>query len=187
MPRPLPTAEEAVRILRAKRTRPLRRPPPAAGRSLAKMIRALDARFGQGAEGLQARWREIVGEALSRRTEPVRLITPKTGGGATLELRVEGPSATLIQHQSQEVIDRVNLFLGVGVVARLRIVQAPLRGFKGREPLPAPRRRRPMGPLDAADEARLAESLAALPDGALKAALTRLGREVLRAEAAETR
>ena len=187
MPRPLPTLEEAARILRANRTRPIRRPPPAAGRALSKMIKALDARFGRGAEGLQARWREVVGEALSRRTEPVRLITPKGGGGATLEIRVEGPSATMIQHQSQDIIDRVNLFLGAGALARLRIVQGPLRGFKGREPRPAPPRPRPMGPLDAADEASLADSLAAFPDGALKAALTRLGREVLRTEAARKR
>jgi hypothetical protein len=41
-------------------------------------------------------------------------------------------------------------------------------------------RRRIKGPLDAAAEAELAGSLAALPDGRLKLALQRLGREVLR-------
>ena len=36
------------------------------------------------------------------------------------------------------------------------------------------------GPLDAAAEQTLADSLAAFPEGPLKTALTRLGREVLR-------
>jgi hypothetical protein len=50
---------------------------------------------------LQARWREIVGETLARRTEPVRVIKSRTGEGGTLELRVDGPVASLIQHQAR--------------------------------------------------------------------------------------
>ncbi len=41
-------------------------------------------------------------------------------------------------------------------------------------------RRRTAGPLDAADEAALAASLAEAPDGPLKASLLKLGRAVLR-------
>ena len=140
MPRPLPTGGEAARIFTVKRTRPVARPPPTAAKALARTFKALDARFGQGGGGLQARWTEIVGQALARRTEPVKLITPRgraaagTSGAATLELRVDGPSATLIQHQAPEILARVNLFLGAGAVARLRIVQGPLRGFAGQEP-----------------------------------------------------
>jgi len=43
-------------------------------------------------------------------------------------------------------------------------------------------RRRAKGPLDAAAEQALVDSLSAFPDGDLKAALTRLGREVLRSD-----
>ena len=50
--------------------------------------------------------------------------------------------------------------------------------------LSAPRRRL-KGPLDAADEARLSDSLAAMPEGRLKRALVQLGREVLREAAAD--
>ncbi|MGI9169521.1 MAG: DUF721 domain-containing protein [Caulobacteraceae bacterium] len=181
MTRPLPSAPETARILAAKRSRPAGRPPPTVGRTLAKTIKALDARFGQGAGGLQARWAEIVGAALARRTEPARLTQSRAGGGASLELRVEGPSATLIQHQAADIIARVNLFLGAGAVVRLRIVQGPLRGIS-RCPSPAPRpaTRRAKGPLDAAGEQVLADSLAAIPEGGLKQALERLGREVMR-------
>ena len=181
MVRRLPSAEEAARILASKRTRRLPPPPPAAGRSIAPVVKALEARFGQGPEGLKARWREIVGEALARRTEPVKLVRPRGGaGGASLELRVDGPAAALIQHQAQDIMARLNLLLGPGAVTKLRIVQGPLQGGPRAEP-PAGRRRA-KGPLDAAAEKTLAEGLADVPEGRLKSALGKLGREVLRGE-----
>lgn len=184
MARQLPDAQETVRILSRRRTRPPPAPPPAAGRALTSTIKALDARFGQGAEGLKARWSEIVGRELARRTEPVKLI--KARAGAALELRVEGPSAAIIQHRAGDILDRVNLFLGPGAVERLRIVQGPLRGHVRRgaagRSQAGPRLK---APLDAADEAALEASLAGFPEGPLRSALARLGREVLRAAKAE--
>jgi len=177
MKRPLPSLEEATEILAHKRTRPQRRPPPAAGRQLTRFVKDLDQRFGQGPAVLQARWREIVGEVLARRTEPVKVTKPRTGGPGALELRVEGPAATLIQHQAPEIVARVNLFLGAGSIDKLRIVQGPVRKA---EPLSsgAPKRRKP--PLDAAAEAALEQAMADETEGPLKSALRNLGREVLR-------
>jgi len=177
MIRTLPSHAEAMRILARMRTRPARRPPPAAARAIAPALRALDARFGDGADALKARWREIVGETCARRTEPVRLSTSRSGAGASLEIRVDGPAATLIQHQAADILARVNLFMGAGTVERLRIVQGPLRRQPRAKTL---ERSRPRGPLDAAAEQDLAQSLAKLPEGPLKRALTHLGREVLR-------
>ncbi len=162
-----------------ERTRPAGRPPPAAGRALTRPLKALEAKFGQGVDGLKARWTEIVGANLARRTEPTKLVKSRAGDGASLEIRVDGPSATLIQHQASDILARVNLFLGAGAVTRLRVVQGPLRGLPPRAPT-ALARQRVKGPLDAAAEQSLAESLAAFPEGPLKTALTRLGREVLR-------
>ena len=85
MRRPLPTPEEAIAILRAKRTKPQRRPPPPAGKSLAPLLKDLETRFGQGPAALQARWREIVGDTLARRTEPVRIIKGRGGQGGALD------------------------------------------------------------------------------------------------------
>jgi hypothetical protein len=178
--RRLPSLQEAVEILSARRTRPAPRPPPAAARALTPMIKALEARYGKGADGLKARWREIVGPVLARTTEPNRLVTPRGGGGATLELRVAGSSATFIQHQAPDILARVNLFLGPGAVVKLRIVQGPLRGAPVPAATVARALRRAKGPLDAAVEQRLAEDLSGFPEGRLKQALTRLGREVLR-------
>ncbi|HEY8574219.1 DUF721 domain-containing protein [Phenylobacterium sp.] len=173
--RSLPSAQEALRILSAKRTRPQRRPPPPAGRGLSKLIRDLDEKFGQGAGALQARWREVVGVEIARRTEPVKLVKGRNGAPSSLEIRVAGPSAALIQHQAHEILARVNLFLGAEAVQKLRIVQGPLRVTPE---LQKPRRRE--APLDAAAEAKLAQDLADAPDGKLKQALMALGRGVLR-------
>jgi hypothetical protein len=174
--RPLPSPEEALEILRRRRTKPQRRPPPPAGKSLAPLIKTLEAKFGAGPGVLQARWREIVGETLARRTEPVRVIKGRNGDGGALELRVDGPIATLIQAQAAQITARLDLLLGKGAVTRLRIIQGPV---KAQAAVPSTRTRR-KPPLDAAAEKALDTSLAAQPEGRLKDALLRLGREVLR-------
>lgn len=179
MARQLPSFEDAARILTQKRSRPVRRPPPPAGRGLSKLIRELDERFGQGPGALQSRWREIVGEQIAKRTEPVKLVKGRGGQPGSLEIRVAGPAAALVQHQAPEIIARVNLFLGDGAVGKLRIVQGPLRPFAAPEASSTAKRRR-IAPLDAAKEAELAKSLAIQPDGPLKNALMALGRGVLR-------
>ena len=182
--RSLPSPAEAADILARRRTKPARKPPPPAGRNLTGLIKSLDAKYGEGAGSLSARWREVVGDALAKRTEPVKLIKPRGGGGSVLELRVEGPAAALIQHQAPEILDRVNLLLGAGTVTRLRIVQGAVRQSAVRQsaatPTDAPKARRRAGPLDAAAEARLAEGLAEAPDGPLKQSLLKLGRAVMR-------
>ncbi len=175
-----PRTQEALRILAARRTRPPPRPPPPAGRALTKTLKTLDAKFGHGVNGLKARWSEIVGKTLARRTEPSKLIKAREGGAA-FEIRVAGPSATLVQHQAGDILARVNLFLGAGAVSRLRIVQGPLQGMPERG-VGGMNKRRPKPPLDAAEEQALEASLDDFPEGSLKTALIRLGREVMRAE-----
>lgn len=179
MRRPLPTPAETLKILAARRSRPPRKAPPPAGRSLSPLIRDLDARFGQGHGGLQARWAEIVGDQIARRTEPVKLTKARGGAGATLEIKVEGAAAPAVQHQAADILDRVNLFLGKGAVEKLRIVQGPVRKAAAVATKPKAPRPRPLAPLDAAAEAELARAAEPAP-GPLREALVRLGRGALR-------
>jgi len=183
MRRPLPTVDEAREILARKRTRPVRRPPPVAGKALTAYIRSLETRFGEtggaGVRLLAPRWREIVGEVLGRRTEPVKLVRPRRGGPASLELRVEGAGAALIQHQAPDILARVNFILGEGAVDRLRIVQGPIKPAASTSTSTSPRKRSG-APLDAAIEAELAKGLEKPGDAKLKAALLKLGREIAR-------
>jgi hypothetical protein len=187
MPRRLPSPAETRRILAHKRTRPQFRPPPPAGRSLAKMIKALDERFGQGAGALEARWREIVGEVLAARTEPAKLTKGRGGQPGSLEIRVQGPAAALIQHQSSDILARVNLILGHGTVGRLRIVQGPVKPRPSAGAKAAARARRAPPPLDAAAEETLSGSLEGVKSDRLKAELLRLGRAATRSGRGEDR
>lgn len=177
MRRPLPTESEARQILAQRRTRPAPRPPPPAGRSLAPLIKKLDAQFGRGASALEPRWVEIVGERLARVTRPQKLTKGRGNAGGVLELRVVGPAALLVQHQSADIIQRVNLFLGAGSVEKLRIAQGPVKPLPASGAKPRPRGRAVL-PLPAATEAELNASVEAAPDS-LKAALGKLGRAVL--------
>jgi len=178
--RPLPTPAEAVEIFARKRSRPVRRPPPPAGRALSKMMKAMEDKFGQGPNALAARWPEIIADKrLARFTEPMKLIKPRgAAGGQILELKVDGAFAAFVQHQADEILARVNLVLGAGAVTRLRIVQGPVKPRL--ETAPPARKKKKTGPLDAAVEADLARSLETAPDNPLKAALLKLGRSVLR-------
>lgn len=175
MRRTLPTDAEAREILSRRKSRPAPRPAPRAGKALSAMIRDLDERFGRGAGALEPRWREIVGEPLARVTRPQKLSKGRGGKGGVLELRVAGPAALLVQHQSADILARVNLFLGEGAVERLTIAQGPVKPLPTARPAAAPVR---PAPLSAAVEADLNASVEPAPEG-LRAALTRLGRAVL--------
>ena len=177
MRRPLPTDAEARDILARKRTRPRRRPPPPMGRSLAPFIKQLDERFGQGSGQLEARWPEIVGEPLARVTQPIKLTKGRAGRGGTLELRVVGPAAAFVQHQSAEILARVNLFLGDGAAEKLRIAQGPVKVRAQRN---QPVRKVVDRPLAADQEEALHRAVEAAPSSDLRDALLRLGRNVLK-------
>lgn len=178
MRRTLPTESEARAILARCRTKPPLRPPPRAGRQLAPLIKKLDAQFGRGASGLETRWVEIVGERLARVCRPQKLTKGRGGAPGTLELRVIGAAALLIQHQSADIIERVNLFLGTKAVDKIRIQQGPLKPLADNTARPRPAGLRRLPPLPASTEAQLQASLEPVPDG-LKAALQKLGRAVL--------
>jgi hypothetical protein len=175
MKRSLPSVEEAVRILRTTHTKRAPRAGPTVHIQVQPLVKSLQARFEANDDGsgkLKARWTEVVGERLAKLCEPVRIIKGK-GRPGTLEIRVAGAYAPLIQHQSQVVIDRINLYLGSGSVDRLRLIQGPL-SVKPKTAQPP----RPM-PLNAAEELRLRDSLADVGDDRLRETLLKLGRSVL--------
>ncbi len=175
MKRSLPSLEESVRILRTTHTKRAPRAGPPVQKQVQPLLKSLQARFeanDDGAGKLKSRWNEVVGEQLSKLCEPVRIIKGK-GRPGTLEIRVGGAYAPLIQHQSQVVIDRINLYLGTGTIDRLRLIQGPL-SVKPQTAQPT----RPK-PLNAAEELRLRESVGDVADEKLREALLKLGRGVL--------
>jgi hypothetical protein len=134
------------------------------------------AKQGFAARELVTRWAEIAGPEIARHSEPLKIQWPRPVEGqpqepATLVLRVEGPAALEIQHASDAVLQRVNRFFGWSAVGKLALRQAPLS-----------RREKPGAPRapDARAVAQVAETLTAIEDEELRAALARLGASIKR-------
>ena len=134
------------------------------------------AKQGFAARELVTRWAEIAGAEIALHSQPLKMQWPRPVEGqpqepATLVLRVEGPMALEIQHSSDVILARVNRFFGWSAVGRLALRQAPL----SRRKLPALPR-----PPDPKAVAKVAETLSAVEDDQLRAALARLGASIKR-------
>ena len=134
------------------------------------------AKQGFAARELVTRWAEIAGPEVAAHSEPLKIQWPRPVEGqpqepATLVLRVEGPMALEIQHSSDVILARVNRFFGWSAVGRLALRQAPL----SRRKLPALPR-----PPDPKAVAKVAETLSAVEDEQVRAALARLGASIKR-------
>ncbi|MCG8273052.1 DUF721 domain-containing protein [Aquamicrobium sp. NLF2-7] len=128
--------------------------------------------------GLIQSWDEIVGERLAGSCRPEKIQWPRRMREedpfepAVLIVACEGLAALHIQHQSSEIIGRVNAFLGFAAIGRIRIVQKPIAG--------AARKARPvLRALSQQEKAKLAHTVEAIEDEGLRASLERLGATVL--------
>jgi hypothetical protein len=152
------------------------RPAPKQLRDVAgKIVGESFRRQGFASTELVTRWHDIAGAEVAAFSEPMKIQWQRTADGdapepGTLILRVEGPAAIEIQHFADLICERVNRFLGWRAVGRLALRQAPLR--RG-----APKKRRAADPVATA---RVAETLSAIGDDALKDALARLGAAIKR-------
>ena len=133
------------------------------------------ARQGFASREIVTRWREIAGAEIAAFAEPIKIQWRRVPDGeppepATLVLRVQGPAAIEIQHQSSVILERVNRFFGWQAVGKLALRQAPLT-YKAPKSRPQP---------DPAAEARVAATLSDVADDDLRRALSRLGAAVKR-------
>src|SRR5690606_6271366 len=128
--------------------------------------------------GLVQSWEEIVGERLAAVTRPEKIAWPRRlhedepFEPAALVIACEGAAALRLQHETGGIIGRVNAFLGLAAVGRIRIVQQPVA--------PPQRRNPPARPLTGNETARLEGLLGEIEDDGLRQALARLGGSVMR-------
>jgi hypothetical protein len=122
-------------------------------------------------------WEEIAGPRLAEATRPEKLVWPRRPHEedpfepATLFIACEGTMALRLQHETGEIIGRVNSFLGFAAVARIKILQKPVR--------PAGAKRKPvLRPLTGTEERKLAEKVGAIEDDGLRASLENLGKTI---------
>jgi hypothetical protein len=127
--------------------------------------------------GLVQSWDEIAGPRLGAHTRPEKIAWPKRLSDddpfqpATLVIACEGYAALTLQHETGEIISRVNAFLGFNAIGRIRIVQKPARRPG---PKPKPRLRQ----LSPGEEAKIARTVSGVEDDELRASLERLGRTI---------
>jgi len=115
--RPLPPSPAA-----AIQTRAARRAAPTAGAAAAKVFAALARKTKYADPELVGHWPTIAGKPLAALCRPGRITGTKTG--RTLEVIVEsGGAAAETQMRADDLLIRVNRFLGPGAVNRLVIRQ----------------------------------------------------------------
>lgn len=123
-------------------------------------------------------WEEIAGPRLAATSRPERIVWPRRASDddpfepATLVVACEGFAALALQHETNEVIARVNAFLGFAAIGRVKIVQKPVRAPEKPKP-------RALRPLTGSEEQALADRLDGIESDSLRKALERLGRGVL--------
>ena len=114
-------------------TRPARRAPPRAGAAAAKVFAALAKKTKYADPELIGHWPTIVGAEAAHLCRPGRITGTRTG--RTLEIfTATGAAAAETQMRADDIIVRVNRFLGPGAVARIVIRQS---GGKAKEPAAA--------------------------------------------------
>jgi hypothetical protein len=125
---------------------------------------------------LVTHWEDIVGADIAAHAEPIRMqwtraADPDESPPATLVLRVEGPAAIEIQHQSAVIIERVNRYFGWQALAGIALRQAPLARRRTK-------RLRPAIDQELADA--ISSRMTGITDDRLRAALGRLGAAIKR-------
>jgi hypothetical protein len=128
--------------------------------------------------GLVQSWEEIAGPRLAARSRPEKIQWPRRMHEddpfepAVLIVACEGTAALYLQHETTEVIARVNAFLGFAAIGRIRIVQKQVTGA-AEKPRPSLRA------LSEAEKLRLGATVGKIEDEGLRASLERLGSTIL--------
>ncbi|SIO17777.1 hypothetical protein SAMN02745824_3239 [Parasphingorhabdus marina DSM 22363] len=141
--------------------------------------RAAFRRFGFIQSSVVSRWPEIVGERYADVSLPESIRFPRgEKEGGTLHLLVSGAHATLMQHITPEIIERVNRFFGYGAISQVRFRQGVVTPPKQREKRVAPPPSLKPAPIE------LGESLRDIGDPELNRVLESLATGIAKSEEA---
>ena len=92
-------------------------------------------RFGFVQSSVVTRWGEIVGPIHAQHCAPESIrFPPGEKADGILQLVVSPGHAPLIQHVTEEIIERVNRFFGYRAVARIKIRQGEVQNAVGTKP-----------------------------------------------------
>lgn len=139
-----------------------------------KLTKKALGKRGLAEANLVADWATIVGVERAATSQPDKLSFPRgQRNDGTLHLRVFSSAALELQHDAPYVIDRINGYFGYAAIARLKLIQAPLKNTTRTSP------QRPRRTPEPAELAALDQQLASVEDDELRETLNRLGTAVL--------
>ena len=165
----------------APKSRPKSKGPVALSELVGKAVDPVFRKRGFASHDLLACWPDIAGEPYGSRVQPERLIWPRrpkhddietSGEQATLVVHTDGPTALMLSHDSRQLIERLNTFLGWAAICRIKIVQRPVVREQRKKAAK-------MRPLTAAEQARLSSLVGGVENERLREALKKLGASVI--------
>ena len=135
----------------------------------------LAKRAGISTSLLQA-WDEIVGDRLAELSRPEQIKWNRRASEedpfepATLTVACEAMAALHIQHETTEIIARINAFLGYSAIGRIKIVQKPVQQEKMSKP--------ELRTVSDEEKRQIADRVSGIKDDELRKSLERLGKKV---------
>lgn len=125
-------------------------------------------------------WAEIAGADIARICRPVEVSYGRGGFGATLSVLTTGAQAPMLEMQKEKLRERVNAAYGYNAIARVRITQTAPTGFaEGQATFLGPSDAQDPPAPDPAIRQKAHQATGAISDSNLRAALDRLGVNVL--------
>jgi len=142
-------------------------------------MRPAARRRGFAAADLVAVWPDLVGERYAGATLPESLKFPRRSEAdpdsfepGTLTIRCEGSLAIFLQHETPQLVERINGFFGYQAVGAIRILQRPVAVLQSAE-------KKPKKPLSPDDSARIDTAVDGIAEDGLREALRKLGTGVV--------
>lgn len=151
-------------------------------------IRAASESRGFAQSRLLTDWSEVAGADVAAICRPVEVSYGRGGLGATLTLLTTGAQAPMLEMQKDQLRQKVNAVYGYNAIVRIRITQTAATGFaEGRVSFDhTPKVTSPPAPTPEMHKAASAVT-APVADEGLRAALERLGANILTKEKQGTR
>ena len=150
---------------------------------LTGQIRKASEARGFAQSRLLTHWAEVVGEDIAAMARPIEVSFARGGMGATLTLLTTGAQAPMLDMQKEDLRAKVNAVYGYNAISRIRVTQTAPTGFAGGQvEFARPSKTSVPVPPDGRLTKRAAETVATVADDTLRAALERLGTNILTKE-----
>ena len=121
-------------------------------------------------------WREIAGEKLADKAQPVKIHYRKKHGEkkpeATLEIAASSSDATVLHYQKDLILERINQIFGERWITAVKFV--PIASNTQGKTL-----KKPKAPLTAAEKKTLSGMVSGIEDGDMRARLENLGKHII--------